>query len=81
MRIGVYRSADGRRELVGRRTAAGWRVLDVLAPPADDGDRDERWVDEGLESVAEVKALGADYLARAREAREPQMRPSPASLK
>lgn len=72
MRIGGYRTAGGQRQLVGRRTTTGWSVVDVLASAAN-GDCDERWVEEDLETIGEMRALASDYLDRARRARRPQV--------
>jgi len=76
MRFGSYSSGERERELVGVRAATGWRIVDVVANAGADADRDERWIDEDLPNLREVRALVADYLSLARRARRPQMPPT-----
>ena len=66
--LGWYTTAHGRRHVRAVGTAdQGLCVVDA----ADDG---AVLVEPGLEEMAEVRAVAADYLALASERREPQSR-------
>lgn len=65
--LGWYTTAHGRRHVHAVATPDGLCVVDA----ADDG---AVLVEPGLEEMAEVRAIAADYLALASERGEPQSR-------
>jgi hypothetical protein len=70
--LGTY-TADGyERELHAVRipSEALLQIIDVLSVPlAEDGDLDVLFVDDDIATVAEARALAADYIAQAKRAR------------
>lgn len=64
VRLGVYASARGERELVAVRVDGEVTIFDLAVVP-DGDDRDQRTVEEELVDVGEIRALAADYLERA----------------
>ena len=70
VRIGIYSTPRGRRELHAVRVDGEVTIFDMLVEPVD-GDRDERVVDEGLVTAGEIRALAHDYLERAAYLRRP----------
>ena len=74
VRLGIYATPRGRRELVAVRIDGEVTIFDLLVNPLDDGDRDERTVEEGLVDVGELRAIAADYLERAARFRRPQVK-------
>ena len=66
VRLGAYATVRGERELVAVRVDGEVAIFDLFVAAASrDGDRDERVVEEGLVTVAEVHALAREYLGRA----------------
>jgi hypothetical protein len=66
VRLGGYPTARGKRELIAVRVDGEVAVFDLFVAAADeDGDRDERIVEEGLVTAAEIHALAREYLERA----------------
>jgi hypothetical protein len=66
VRLGAYPTPRGQRELVAVRVDGEVTIFDMLVNPLnDDGDRDERTVEEHLVTVAEIRGIAADYLERA----------------
>lgn len=66
VRLGGYATVGGMRELIAVRVDGEVAIFDLFAiGAAEDGDRDERIVEEGLVSAGEVHALAREYLERA----------------
>jgi hypothetical protein len=77
--LGRYSSAEGERVLcaVLHADRSSWSVIDALAE--DEEQSDPRLIEPHVDSLAQAKALGRDYLPRARSARRPLRRSSPPS--
>lgn len=73
VRIGTYATPHGLRALNAVRVDGEITVFDMLAEP-ECGDHDQRIVEEGLVTPAEIHALAGEYLRRATHLRRPLVR-------
>ena len=63
--LGAYPTVRGERELIAVRVDGEVAIFDLfVAAACEDGDRDQRLVEEGLVTAAEIHALARDYLER-----------------
>jgi hypothetical protein len=71
---GTYPTDDGLRELVIVQYGSwDFAVVDELVHPRGE-DRDERFVESGLPTFDEARAVAVDYLGNARVERKPLAR-------
>ncbi len=76
IQLGTYATEEGERELVATGHSGAWALVDQTVEAGyEDGDRDERWVEDHIDCWLEVEAIAIEYLAQADYERAPLMRP------